>query len=136
MKKLLALVLIALVSLPGCASLGGAKQAGFQGYAVAHTSFMLTKNVEADLVCGRSPAPPAPLCVDDATHGKILDILHQASIFDGDLGRAIQAMPEGVATTPEVGTLIGKITALISDVLALIPKSPQKAALAEKVQVK
>ena len=135
MKKLFALVLIALVSLPACASLGGAKQAGFQGFAVAHASLMLTKNVEGDLVCGKSAAPPAPLCVPDAVHGQILDILKQGFTIDGDLGRLIQAMPEGTATTPEIGTMIGQITKLISDVLALIPKSPQKASLQSKIKI-
>lgn len=117
----------------GCVSLGGAKQAGFQAFAVAHTSLMLVRNVEKDLVCGQPTAPTAPLCVNDATHGKVLEILKEGFTIDGDLGRLVQALPEGVATTPEVGTLIGKITVLISDVLQLIPKSPQQKALADKV---
>jgi len=139
MKRLLSIVLVgfAFVSCQsGCASLGGAKQAGFQGFAIAHTSLMLTKNVEHDLVCGQSQAPPPPLCVPDAVHGQILEILKQGFTLDGDLGRLVQATPEGVPLPAEVGTLIGKVTKLISDVLALIPKSPQKAALVEKVQIK
>jgi len=134
MKKLLSVVLLGLLA-TGCASLGGTKQAGFQGFAVAHASLMLTKNVEQDLVCGKSQAPPAPLCVPDATHGQILGILSEAFTMDGDLGRLVQSLPEGAASTPEIGTLIGQITRLISDVLALIPKSPQKAALQDKVKL-
>lgn len=133
-RKSLALVLVVLLA-QGCASLGGAKQVGFQGFAVAHTSFMLTKSVEADLVCGKSAAPPAPLCVPDAVHGQILEILSKGLGIDGDLGRAVQAVPEKNPLPAEVGTMIGQLTKLISDVLALIPKSPQKAALQDKVKI-
>jgi hypothetical protein len=71
--------------------------------------------------------------VDDETHGKILTILSDAATVDGDLGRAIQALPEGVPTTSDIGTMIGRVTTLVADVVALIPKSPQRQALADKV---
>lgn len=133
LRKFLSLVLVLALG-SGCA-LRTAKQVGFQGFAIAHTSLMLTKNVEKDLVCGQAQAPPAPLCVPDAIHGQILEILKQGFILDGDLGRLVQATPEGAPLPAEVGTLIGQVTRLISDVLALIPKSPQKAALQDKVKL-
>lgn len=133
LRKSLSLVLVVILG-SGCA-LHTAKQAGFEGFAVAHTSLMLTKNVEKDLVCGLAQAPPAPLCVPDGVHGQILEILSKGFAIDGDLGRLVQSVPEGAPLPSEVGTMIGQLTRLISDVLALIPKSPAKAALQDKVQI-
>jgi len=126
-------ILIGLFTLAASCQVGGTKEIGFRGYAIAHTSAMLTKTVEADLVCGRVTAPAPPLCVDDATHGKILEILREVFVLDADLGRLIQSLPEGTPTTPEVGYMIGNVTVLIGDAVKLIPKSPQRQALAEKV---
>lgn len=112
---------------------GTAKDTAFKPYAIAHTSLMLVKSTEADLVCGRPQAPNAPLCVPDAVHGQVLAILKEGFTIDADLGRLIQALPEGVPTTADIGSLLGRLTALIKDVLGLIPQSTQKAALVEKV---
>ncbi len=128
---------IALVSFFGIScALNSAKQVGFQGFAVAHTSFMLARNVEKDLVCGLPQAPTAPLCVPDSIHGQILEIEKKALTIDIDLGKLVQSVPEGSPLPSDVGRMVGELSSLIGDILKLIPTSPQKAALAEKVAVK
>ena len=135
-SRLMQVALVALV-LASCIAAscqtGGTKDIAFRGWAVAHTSVMLTKNVEADLVCGRPTAPAEPLCVNDQTHGQILVILREAATVDGDLGRLIQATPEGAPSSADIGNMIGRLTVLVEDVVQLIPRSPQQRALAEKV---
>jgi len=133
MKKLLAVAIIGLLFTQGCASLAGPRHGATVTVVAAHSTLSAVQDTELLLVCEKPGAPAAPLCVDAEKHKAISAKLATAFALDGDLARLVRAVPLDQPQPPQVAELVARIAQIINDVLALIPKSPQKAALEQNL---
>lgn len=136
MKKLLALVLIALVSLPACASFGSAKGKVAGPYFVAHAVLKAASDAEPRLVCGRPTAAPAPACIPIDLHHTISARIEQAGRIDLDANAIIKDLPEGAAEPAKLLALLPDLWNLINEILADIPSGPTKTQLTKLAEVK
>lgn len=128
MKKLLCIAVMGLL-FAGCASLGGARHGATVTVVGAHATLSAVQDAEILLVCEKPGAPAAPLCIDAETHKAISAKLATAFAMDGDLARLVRAVPLDQPQPPQVAELVARIAQVVNDVLALIPKSQQKASL-------
>jgi hypothetical protein len=132
MKKSLLLVLL----LAGCASLGGARHYATVSVVSAESTLATIQDTELLLVCGKPGAPPLGTCVPLPLHKSIQAKLSTAFGLSGDLGRLVKTVQPDQPFPGQVGELIGQITTLVNDILALIPQSPQKAHLSQQLGAK
>ena len=138
-QRLLSAILVGLllVGCEGCASLGGARHGATVSVVTAHATLSAVQDAEMLLVCSKPGAPAPPLCIDADKHHEISGKLATAFGLDGDLARLVRAVPVDGPTPAQVGELVGKISAIVNDVLALIPNgSPQKASLQKQLEAK
>lgn len=117
----------------GCASLGGTRHRATVSVVTAHGVLSAIQDTEMLLVCGRQGAPDPPLCVPPETHRLISARLAVAFGLEGDLARIVRALPAGEKQPAQVLELVGSIATLVKDVLELIPKSPAKESLEQKL---
>jgi hypothetical protein len=129
MKRLL--LVLAFVS-SGCA-MHGARHTATVSVVTAHAILSAVQDGERLLVCGSATAPAAPACVTPETHRKIAGELVTAFDLDGQVLRLVRALPPGTLSPADVPSLLGQIMAIIDRVFALIPASPHKAALVQKI---
>jgi hypothetical protein len=132
--QFLAVFLVVGLAFTGCASLGGARHVATFTVSTSGTVLDALQDTEMLLVCGRTNAPTAPLCVDANLHKQISGKLAQAYGLHKHLTELVLAVPAGAPQPAEVSELLGRIAAIVNDVLALIPEgSPQKASLVAHV---
>ena len=132
MKKLLSAVALTTLII-GCASLAGPRHGATVTVVGAHATLSAVQDTEMLLVCGKPGAPAEPLCVDTEKHKEISAKLATAFALDGDLARLVRSVPLDQPTPSEVTELVTRISRIITDVLALIPQSPQKASLQKQL---
>lgn len=126
---LLAVGLSAAMLSTGCAS---ARHKAVVTVASAHTVLTIIREDELLLVCGRATAPAPPLCVPPEVHRDISAKLVKAFEADERMLRIVRATPSS-AGPADVGTLLREISGVVSEILALIPASHEKAAIVGKV---
>jgi len=117
----------------GCKQAANARHVGTVSVVAVHSTLSEIQDTEGKLVCGRVGAPPEPVCVPDVTHRQIAGKLAQAFQLDADLARAVRAMPTDAPTPAQVFELVAQVNALIKDIMALIPDSPAKTQLGDKI---
>jgi hypothetical protein len=128
--SIVAVILVLGLVFTGCASLGGARHVATVTVSTSGTVLDALQDTEMLLVCGRTGAPAEPACVPVALHKQISGKIAQAYALHKHMTELVLAVPAGTPQPAEVSELLGKIAALVNDVLALIPDgSPQKASL-------
>lgn len=132
MRRLLAVLLVAALALPGCASFGGPKHVATVSIVGVTSTLELIQQTEMAIVCGRAGAPQAPLCVPLSTHRQISAHLRDAAGLAIRVTDVTSALPVGTPTPPEVFTLMVQVNALIQDVLKLLPSGKTRAALLQQ----
>jgi hypothetical protein len=125
-KTLTVLFLVALLSVPGCAS--RARHVATVTVVTADSVLSAIQDTEMGLVCGKSTAPAPPACVPIERHREISDKLVTAFSYDKRIATAVKALPPGAASA-DVAELLGQLQGLVDAVLALIPQSPQRQTL-------
>lgn len=126
----LAAVLALAVSSTGCAlaqKFGNVRHQATVTVASAHAVLSSLQDGEALLVCNRMGAPAPPACVSGDAHQQISAKL--ATAFDLEVKVARLVRDAGTATPADVPKLVEQISALVDQVLSLIPKSAQKEQL-------
>ena len=132
-RRSAALLLVAALALPGCASLGGARHAGTVGLVSAHSVLGAVQDTEMRLVCGRAGAPQAPLCVPISKHREISAYLAEAFALEVRAAGVMRALPAGSPQPAEVVALTWQIGQLVQQCLALMPEGRDKQALAQSI---
>jgi hypothetical protein len=132
-RGLAALAIVALLVLPGCASLGGPRHASTVGLVSLHSVLSAIQDTEMRIVCGRAGAPSSPLCVPVPTHRQISAHLEQAFILEIRAAQIVRALPPGTPQPTEVVTILVQVNALVQQVMALLPDGRDKAALVQSI---
>jgi hypothetical protein len=123
---------VALV-LTGCGSIGGALHVGGPRHlatvtvVTSHGILALVQDSENAMVCGKATAPVP--CVTASAHKAISADLVTAWADEADVERLVRSVPAGVAVSPDVPTLLGKISGLIDKIVKAIPNSSAKTTL-------
>lgn len=125
------LLTVALGSL-SCVSLGGARHRAAVSVVSAHAVLAAIQDTEMGLVCGKVTAPAPPACVPVDTHKALSAKLATAFDYDAKALQLAKVLPAGGAS-PDVASLIGQIRAIVDAVMALIPDSVQRRALAANI---
>lgn len=125
------LILLALVLSAGCATVGGPRHVATVTVVTGHSILAAVQDTTRALYCGTPTAPAAPLCIDDTRRRQIASALVTAFDLDAQVARTVR--PVGQPTPAGVADLIGQIAALVDKVLALIPKSSQRAQLVAQI---
>lgn len=112
---------------------GGARHIATVSVLSADAVLGATQDTADALVCGVATAPPAPRCLTKDQRKAIASKLEPAFAADVALIRAVRAWPVGTPQPAEVAELVGQITALLNQVLALLPQTPQKDQLLVKI---
>jgi hypothetical protein len=141
MRKFLVLIAVLFAvgcSQTGCASLGATKvQHPFTlSVSTLHQTLVAIDDTERLLVCGAASAPAPPQCVDDTRHREISRLLAQAFSIDSSIAKTVRTLAIDQPLPPSTTNEIADVKALVSDVLGLIPESPQKAGLVQRVQAR
>ena len=124
MKTLKLAILLVLATSFGCAT---ARTTSRQAAVISHTALALLQDSEDLLVCGKPGAPPIPACIPVATHKQLISPKFvDAFLLHRDYTRLVLALPAGAPSTPQILDLAVRITALVNDIMALIPDSPPK----------
>jgi hypothetical protein len=131
MKKLYSIAIALLIV--GCASLGGARHVATVTVVSAEATLGFIQDAELSIVCGRTGAPVAPACVDAATHKLIEGKLSTAFGLSSDLAKLVKAVRPDQPLPTQANDLIARITALIQDITSLIPNSPQKTVILQRL---
>jgi len=126
------LIVLALLS-ASCASLHGPRHVATVSIVSVHAVLSAVQDGERLLVCDAVTAPAPPACVPPDVHRRIAGELVTAFDLDGQVARLVRAVRPGGVTSADVPALLGRIAAIIDRIFALMPASPQKAALAQKV---
>jgi len=129
-KLPLILLAVALTGMLGCAS-GGPRHVAVVSVSSAHAVLATVQDTEALLVCGTASAPPA--CVPVEAHKANAATLAQAFDLDAAAASQVRQWPAGQAYPPVVVSLLAQIHALVDQVLARIPESPQRQTLVAAV---
>lgn len=133
-KRVLPIILLALLlPLTGCASMGGARHRATVTVVSAHAVLSAIQDGERMLACGASTAPAPPACVPADTHRAISRQLVTAFDYDGQIASIVRALPAGAELPANVSELVGKVAALVDQILSAIPNSQQKASLTAKI---
>lgn len=105
---------------------GGARHVATVSVLSADAVLGATQDTADALVCGVATAPPAPRCLTKEQRKDIARKLEPAFAADVALIKAVRAWPVGQPQPAEIAELVGQITALLNEVLALLPQTPQK----------
>jgi hypothetical protein len=132
-KKLVP-VLLVLALIGGCAV--KARHIATVSVVSAHSVLSVIQDSEILLVCGRSGAPAAPLCVPIDKHRQISILLEKAFSLEKDIAGLTRAVQPDQPLPPQIPGLLSQLSTLIGDVLALIPESSGKAALSARITVR
>lgn len=128
-----ALLLVAVLALPGCASLGGARHVGTVGLVSAHSVLSAIQDTEMRMVCGREGAPQAPLCVPISRHQVISAHLSTAFAMEVRAAGIMRTLPQGTPQPADVVSLTFQVGSLVQEILRLMPDSGDKAALVQSI---
>lgn len=112
---------------------GGARHIATVSVLSADAVLAATQDTADALVCGVATAPPAPRCLTKDQRKAIAGKLEPAFAADVALIKAVRAWPTGTPQPAEIAELVGQITALLNQVLALLPPTPQKDQLLVKI---
>lgn len=121
------------ISFAGCKQAATARHVGTVSVVAVHSTLSEIQDTEGKLVCDRAGAPPAPVCVPADVHRQIAAKLAQAFQLDADLARVVRAMPVDAPTPAQVFELVAQVNILVKDIMALIPDSPAKTQLDQKI---
>lgn len=127
------LLLLALLTLPGCASIGAHRHAAAVTVVSAHAVLSAVQDTERALVCGTAAAPAPPACVTSDLHRTISAQLVTAFDLDGRVARLVRDVPPGGVLPSDVPALLGQIAALVDRVLEALPTSTQKTRLTQTI---
>lgn len=122
---LLPLLLAAGVTVSGCASAGGPRHVATVSVVTAHATLGAIQDTARLVICDTPGAPTLPKCLTREQHRALSAKLVTAFDLDERAAREVRAWPEGQTLPPTVQNLLAQITAIVNEVLALLPSSPQ-----------
>lgn len=127
------LLLAALLVVSACATVGGPRHVATVSVVSAHAVLSAVQDTERALVCGAATAPAAPACIPDEVHRKVSADLATAFQYDIDVHNLVRAAPTDTSLPATVPALLGKIAAILDQVVAALPTSTQKQALVAQI---
>jgi hypothetical protein len=136
MKRLM-IILALTISSAGCGfSIVKTRHVSTVSVVSANAVLVALHDGQRALVCGTAVAPAPPLCIPvEVNRTTIAPMFITAFDLDGQVARTVRGIPAGGVLPSNIGPLLAQITQLINRILAAIPKSVNKQALAERVGV-
>lgn len=127
-------LLVLCILMLSCATGGEVRHRATVTVATSHAVLTLVDDTEMRVVCDRLGAPSPPFCVPPEAHRRISALLARAYGLEAQVARIVRALPLNTPTPTEVSTLTVEIGRLVSEILALIPTSAEKAILIQKLE--
>ena len=122
-----AFVLIFSLSLTNCALHGSARHKAVEASGTIHALLAALDDGEQAAYTAHAPG------LTDAVHRAFSGTLAQAMTAAKDLNSVIAAWPKGSPAPPQLRALVDALESLTTDVLATLPDSTWKAAIASKL---
>lgn len=108
---------------------GGCGAKGFHLATVsvvsAHSTASVVQDAADAFVCGTATAPAAPRCLDTDQRKAIAAKLSPAFGLTGRIASEVKAWPPNTPLPATIPGLLAQVSALIRDVLALLPADAQ-----------